>query len=137
MKKTFTIFATAVLLTTVSFAQYNHPNDNDYGNSKGREIAVNTNHDRKGHGNERGTYYFSARERDMQLSSINREYYRKMESVRNKVFMGRSRKAELIHSLEFQRNAEIRSVIAKFNDRKNLFDRRDNRYHGHDKRNDW
>ena len=49
--------------------------------------------------------------------------------------MGRSKKERVIYSLEAERNAEVLNVIAKFNDRRNKFDRRDKRYGDHDRRN--
>lgn len=135
MKKTITIFATAAILSTASYAQYHEQRDNNYGNNQGREVAVNNNRDRNNSGYERSTYYFSARERDRQISAVNNRYYWKIESIKNKFFMGRSRKAQLIYSLQLQRDAEIRSIFAQFNDRRNQFNRGDNRYDGHDKRN--
>lgn len=137
MKKTITLLATAAMFTTASFAQHNQHRDNNYGNDRDRGGVVNNNRDRNDYGNERGTYYFSAREKNMQISSINNDYYRRIESVKNKFFMNRSKKERLICSLEMQREAEIRSVIAKFNDRRNRFDRRDKRDHDYDKRNKW
>ncbi|MEP7111034.1 MAG: hypothetical protein ABI760_23765 [Ferruginibacter sp.] len=135
MKKTITILASVALLTSAAFAQNNHQRDDSYGNNRDREMAVNNNWDRNS--NERGSYYFSAGEKDMEISSINREYYRKIESVKNKLFMRRAKKERLVCALESQLNDEIRSVIAKFNDRRNRFDRRDGWHHDHDKRNNW
>ena len=134
MKKAFTLLAMAALFTAASFAQYN---DNNYGKSRDRDAAVNNNRDRKGNGIERGKYYFSAREKNGQISIINRDYYWKIESVKNKFFMGRSKKERLVHSLKMQRNAEIHSVIARFNDRRNRFNQRDNNYNERDRRNNW
>ncbi|MEP7142404.1 MAG: hypothetical protein ABI707_06025 [Ferruginibacter sp.] len=136
MKKTFTLLAVAALLTSASFAQDGRQRDNNYGNDRGREVASN-NHEGNGYGRPRGTYYFSSREKDMQIFSINREYNHKIESVKHKFFMGRSKKEQLVCSLELQRDAEIRSVIEKFNDRRNLYDARDNRHNDHDRRNNW
>ncbi|MCW3094151.1 MAG: hypothetical protein JWP81_5220 [Ferruginibacter sp.] len=134
MKKTFTLAAIAALITTATFAQNGHSRDNNY--DRGRDVVVNNDRDGYGYGKERGTYYFSARERDMQVFSINREYSNKIESVRNRLFMGRGKKEHLIYSLELQRNAEIRGVMAKFNDRRNLFNR-DNGRGGRDRRSNW
>ncbi|MEO5894041.1 MAG: hypothetical protein ABIQ31_27535 [Ferruginibacter sp.] len=136
MKKTFTFLAIAVLSASALFAQ-NNSRDNNYGGGRGRDVVVN---DRggNGYGRDRGTYYFTAKERDTEIFSIRREYGKRIESVRHKLFMGRSKKEQLICSLELQRDSEIRSVIEKFNDRKNLFGR-DNRHDddNHDRRHKW
>ena len=130
MKKTFTLLAIAAFLTSASFAQNNHRN-NDYENNNKQEIAGN------GYGRESGTYYFSEKEKNMQIFAINKEYNKKIESVKHKLFMGRSKKDQLVCSLEMQRDAGIRFVIAKFTSKRNLFDGRDNRSHGHDRRHNW
>src|SRR3954452_21958042 len=124
MKKAVTLSTIAVLIAASSFAQYGRDRDDNYENNRGREVTVN---DRGGHGygRERGTYYFTAKEKDMQIYSINREYNSRIESVRHRFFMGRAKKEQLICSLEVQRNAEIRSVIERFNDRRNQFVYRD------------
>ena len=131
MKKTITLIAVAALISSASFAQYNNPRNNG---DRNRDVVV---YDNNGKGGDRGTYYFTARERDMEIAAINREYYRKIEAVKSKLFMGRSKKERVIYSLEAERNAEVRNVIAKFNDRRNKFDRRDKRYGDHDRRNNW
>src|SRR4051812_26832135 len=120
MKKAVTLSTLAVLIAASSFAQYGRDRDDNYENNRGREVTVN-NRGGRDYGRERGTYYFTAREKDMQVYSINREYNRRIESVRHRFFMGRDRKEQLICSLELQRNAEIRSVIERFNDRRNRF----------------
>lgn len=137
MKKTFTLLAIAALISSTSFAQGNYPRDNNYGNDRGRDVVVNNNGDRNGYGKGRGVYYFSPRERDMQIKSINIDYNRRIESVSRKFFMNRSKKQQIIYSLDLQRDAEIRSVIAKFNDRRNRFDGRDSRYDDRGRNNRW
>lgn len=137
MKKTFTFLAIATILNTASFAQKDHQPGYNYGKGRDHEITINNNRERQVYGRDWGTYYFSAKEKDMQLFSINGEYNRRIESVKHKLFMGRSKKQQIIYSLELQRNAEINSVIAKFNDRKNLFDGRDKRGWDRDRKNNW
>ncbi|MEO6731025.1 MAG: hypothetical protein ABIN01_07390 [Ferruginibacter sp.] len=133
MKKSLALFAIAALLSSASFAQYNHRRNNNYD----RDMAVNNNRERNGYGSDKGTYYFSAKEKNMQIAAINKQYYRSIESVRKKMFMSRSKKERMIYSLEMQRDAEIRSVYAKFNDRRNRGDERDDRYNDYDKRSKW
>lgn len=141
MKETFTLLATVILITSAAFAQRNnnHEWDDNYGNNNNNpnDIAIDRNHDRGGGYDDRGNqdYYFSEREKNMQISEINRDYNRKIQSVRNKFFMGRYQKERIITSLQFQREDDIRSVIARFNHRENHYGQRDDRYHDHDKRN--
>ncbi len=48
MKKTFTLFAMAAIISSASFAQYNHPGNKSYGNNRDRDVVVN---------NDRGTRF--------------------------------------------------------------------------------
>ncbi len=137
MKKAFTLLAIAALISSASFAQGNYPRDNNYGNNRGRDVVVTNNGDRNGYGKGRGAYYFSPRERNMQIKSINIDYNRRIESVNRKFFMNRSKKQQIIYSLDLQRDAEIRSVMEKFNDRRNRFDGRDSRYDDRGRNNRW
>ena len=140
MKKTITLLAIAALITTASFAQNNHQRDNNYdqrdnnyGNNRDREIAANNSRERNGnYGYEKGSSNFTTREKNIQIASINSDYDRRIESVRNKFFMPRPKKERLIYSLEMQRDAEIRSVLSKYNNSGNNCDRREERYHNHD-----
>lgn len=128
MKKIFTlIFATAMLST--AFAQYGQRDDRD----RGRNDDVYASN--KGYGKSYGTYVFTAREKNMQIEQIYRDYNYKIQSVKNKPFMGWFQKKRVISNLEAQRDAEICQVNDKFNSPKNLFNsygRRD----GHDRRDD-
>lgn len=133
MKKSLTLFAIAALLSSASFAQYNHPRNDNYD----RDMAVNNNRERNGYGSDKGTYYFSTKEKNAQITAINKQYYRSIESVRNKMFMSRAKKERTIYSLEMQRDAEIRAVYARFNDRRNRIDGRDDRYNDYDRRSKW
>jgi hypothetical protein len=125
MKKAITLLLSVALVSS-AFAQYDNDQqrgrDNDYGYSK--------THDRD-YGHDRGGkfYYFTARERDMQIAQINREYSYKMQAVRNKFFMNRRHKERQLVILEQERSQEIRMVWFKFNDRMNRGD-------GWDRRND-
>ncbi|MEJ7589503.1 MAG: hypothetical protein WKI04_18280 [Ferruginibacter sp.] len=116
MKKAFTLLAIAALVTTASIAQRH--GDDDYCNDRGREVAANHHGGGNDYGRGRGTYIFTEREKNMQLFSINREYNGRVESVKRKLFMGRAKKEQLIWSMELQRNGDIRSVRATFDDRK-------------------
>ena len=144
MKKTFTFLATVVLMTTVAFAQNNgnHQRDNNYGtNANGRnnphDVVINDNHRRGGGYDDRGSrgYYFSERKKNMQIAQINKEYFHRIQSVKSKFFMGRHQKERIINSLQAQRDSEIRSVLIRFNDRDNRYDRRYDHYDDHDRKN--
>ena len=137
MKKTCTLLAAIVLITTAAVAQNNNRNqrDNNYGNHNPHDVAINDNHSRGRGYDDRGSTYFNERERDMRIVEINREYNKRIQSVRNKFFMSRYQKERIINSLQFQREKEIRAVIAKFNQREYRYDKRDSKYNEHDKRN--
>ena len=155
MKKSFTLLAIAALITSATFAQYNHPRDNNYdqrdnnyGNNNGGDVVINNDRDRRGYENNRSTYYFTPRDRDFRISAINNDYTRRIESVRNKFFMGRGKKENIIYTLQMQRNDDIRAVVAKFNDRRNIFSERDRNvdcdhddyehdHHDHGRRGNW
>lgn len=132
MKKTATLFAIAVLISSATFAQYNHPRNNN-----GHEVVVIRDHDRNDRGFGKGGYYFTAKERDREIASINREYFNRIQSVKGKLFMSRSKKDRLIYNLEMDRSREVRNVIAKFNDRKNFYDRRNDRFYDRDRGRNW
>ena len=89
-------------------------------------------------------YVYTAREKDMDIFQINREYDRKIQTVKNRFFMPRVKKDQIIYQLEFQRKDEINDVLARFNSRKNRFDgydqgSKDWNRHGndHDQRRNW
>ncbi len=114
MKKIFTLLFSMALLST-AFAQYGPKDDQGRNN---RDVYADNHH--RGQGGY-GSYYFTARERDMQIAQINREYNYRIRSVKNHFFMGWYQKKRQINYLENKRNSEINAVYAKFNDRRNRF----------------
>ena len=143
MKKTFTLLATVLLITTASFAQYNdhRPGDNNnaYGNnnygynnnnggSYNNEMAVNNDRDNW------QDHHFGEREKQLRVDQINYEYDHKISSVENSFFIGRHKKEFKIAALQAQRDSEISYVMASFN-RNDHFHRYENRYDDHDRRN--
>lgn len=130
MKKIFTLLFTAAILTS-AFAQYD--SKDEWGKNGNDDVFAkngNDKHDKDGGGY--GSYYFTPRERDMQIAQINREYEYRIQSVRNKFFMSWYQKKCQIEVLKDQREREIRMVYAKFNDRRNRYNDR-----GYDKRKNW
>lgn len=118
MKKIFTLlFATAMLST--AFAQYGQKGQGNKGNDV---YASNDNRgfDKYDKGSY-GAYIFTAREKDMEIARINREYDYKIRSVRAKLFISWFHKKRLINNLELQRDNEIHEVMHKFNSPKNKF----------------
>ncbi|HRI25278.1 MAG TPA: hypothetical protein PLZ45_11410 [Ferruginibacter sp.] len=125
MKRIFTILISVFTIST-AFAQ----NDNKGGDWASRG---NDGHDRDGkdqygrydkydkHDNRRGGYYFSDREKDMQIAQINRNYDYKIQAVQNKYFMSWREKKRQISFLQEQRNCEVNAVMDKFTDRRNRF----------------
>jgi len=142
MKKTILLLITVISIST-TFAQYNGNQQRGNGN---HDVAVTDNRDYgygKGYGNgnkDWGTYFFSARDKEMQIANINHDYDRKIQSVRMKFFMGRFQKERIIDQLQAQRSNEISAVNAKFFDRKNLFNQQGKRYddrRGDDRKHNW
>jgi hypothetical protein len=128
MKKIITLIG-AVMLFTVAFAQDdrgNRKNDDDYDH---KDMVYNDsrhrNHDDRGD----DRYAFNHREREMQIARINREYDRKIASVKHNWFMSRSKKIRMVRSLEDQRIDEIRMLSPGYNHRNNRFDDHDSRRH--------
>lgn len=115
MKRIFTlIFATALAGTT--FAQYGQ---RDHDRNDDVYAASNRGNDR--HDRGYGTYVFTAREKNMQIEQLYRDYNYRIQSVKNKPFMGWFQKKRIISNLETQRDAEICQVNERFNSPRNLF----------------
>ena len=130
MKKIITLMA-AVLLVASSFAQYHSDNEKRYDDDEDRDVVYNDNSRfNKDHNNRRNDRYtFGNRERNMQIAQINRKYDRKIERVKHKMFMSRSKKESIICSLEDNRRYEIKKVYARNHRRNDRFDDRDSRRH--------
>ncbi len=105
--------------------------NNGYGNNgygsydKGKDVICND-------GRGRDDFFRASREKDMQIAQINWEYDHKIQSVKNRFFMPRFRKEQIICQLEEQRQDEIKMVIMRFNMHKNRYDDFD---HDHGRRN--
>lgn len=142
MKKIFTLLFSIAMLST-AFAQYGQNGRRDkhddvyvsngnpgYDKDYDRDRKEDYDLDCKGHG--RGGYIFNAREKDMQIAQINREYAFRIQSVKNKYVMSWYQKKRIIINLDDQRDEEIFQVMRKFNSPKNKFGdygrRNDNRW---------
>jgi hypothetical protein len=120
MKTIFTLIA-SVLLAASSFAQHRSDNQRNYDDDQ--DVSYNNGRYNRDHHDRRDDRYnFDYRERDMQIAQINREYNRKIESVKHRWFMSHSRKESIICQLDDQRRYEIKRVYEKFNRRNNRFD---------------
>jgi len=129
MKKIFTLLVSVTLFAS-AFAQSGYGDKQpgygdkrDYG--KENDVAYNDNRYKKDNDRFNDRYSFNKREMDMQIARINREYDFKIRDVKSNYFMTRFRKDRLIYKLEEQRRDEVRSVYAKFSDRRNRFDDHD------------
>lgn len=131
MKKIFTLLFTMAFLGA-AFAQ---PGQRNSGNHNSNVVYVNNQHDNSSFWG----YYFTPRERDIQLDQINSNYNFKIQSVRHRLFMSRYEKRRVIRQLEAQRSFEIQAVHQKFNDRRNQFDDQDrkNKKYKKNKRHNW
>ncbi len=120
MKTIFTLLFSMAMFST-TFAQYGQNGQRDQ-NKDNDVYASNDNRGYDRHDKNYGGYIFTPRERDMQITQINRAYDYKMQSVKNKPFMGWFQKKRLINNLEAQRDEEIAQVIRKFRSPKNRFE---------------
>ena len=117
MKTIFTLLFTMAMFST-TFAQYGQRDRN-----KNNDVYVSNDNWGYDHHNKNYVgYIFTPRERDMQITQINREYEFRIQSVKNKPFMGWFQKKRIINNLEAQRDEEIAQVIRKFRSPKNKFD---------------
>jgi hypothetical protein len=110
-------------MLSTAFAQYGQNGQRNKVNTKENDVYVSTGnhgydkHDKVLH----GSYVFTAREKDMQIAKINREYDYKIQAVKNRMFIGWFAKMRQVRNLEAQRDEEIRQVMFKFNSPKNMF----------------
>jgi hypothetical protein len=124
MKKIFTLLVSVGVLSSVAFAQpgagKKNDRDNRYANSH------NSKRDDRGFDNRKkdAFYFFTPRERDMQIASINREYDYKLNAVRKKFYLFPGEKKKALRNLELQRKSEISWVVNKYNDPRNKGDDR-------------
>ena len=119
MKKIITLLVSVTMVAAV-FAQPGG-RDNGYGNNngygdygKGKDVVFVD-------GKFKDSYVFTPREKDMAIAQINREYDRKIQSVKNRFFMPRFKKEQIIFNLEQDRREEIKQVIMKFKSHKNRY----------------
>ncbi|MDO9373857.1 MAG: hypothetical protein V4725_12860 [Bacteroidota bacterium] len=127
MKKIITLVASVILVAT-AFAQ---PNGRAYGHDKDRDVVYNDsrydrNDDRRDD-RRNNRYYFSKRDRDMQISQINRTYDQRINAVNSKWFASNGKKQRMMRELENERRYEIRKVYERYNHRSNSADDNDRR----------
>lgn len=119
MKTIFTLLFSMAMLST-TFAQYGQKGQRD--RDKDIDVYVSVDNKNFGHHDKNyGGYVFTPRERDMQLAQIDREYGYRIQSVRNKPYMGWHQKKRIINNLEAERDDEMAQVIRKFRSPKNKF----------------
>jgi hypothetical protein len=135
MKKIFTLLFSTALFTTAAFAQYGHRDRHDdvYVNQQTDIMVTYGNRYDKDFGRDgkrfgRGAYVFTARERDIAIYQINREFSYRIQGVRNKFGMSWFHKKRIINNLEMERDAEIAEVWRMFNSKKNKFGDNGRRY---------
>ncbi len=128
MKKIFTLTAALTIFTT-SFAQYKGGVQKEDNYSNRKDVAWDDKGYKKDNDRFNGSYNFSTRERDMQIAQINREYDYKIREVKSRWLLSRYKKEDMIRSLNFQRQEEIRRVYARFSDRRNRYDDHDYKRH--------
>ena len=120
MKKIFTLLVLSTAMLSTAFAQYGQ-------RDRSTDVYVSIDKHDNGFGKDfdkgygRGSYIFTAREKDMAIAQINREFAYKIQSVRNRFGMSWFQKKRMINNLEEQRDAEISLVMRKFHSPKNKF----------------
>lgn len=119
MRKIITLLFVSAMLTS-AFAQYD-PKNKWNKNNKDDSYSKDGKYDEGDDYRYKNSYYFTPRERDMEISRINREYDYRIQSVKNKYFMNWYQKKRQIEFLKDQREREIRRVYARFNDRRNKY----------------
>jgi hypothetical protein len=127
MKKIITLVASVILVAT-AFAQ---PNGRANGHDNDRDVVYNDSrydrNDNRRDDRRNDRYYFSKRERDMQVAQINRSYDERIHAVRNKWFASNGKKQRMIRELENERRYEIKKVYAKYSHPSNRADDNDKR----------
>ncbi len=121
MKKIITLFVSVTMVAS-AFAQYSQGNQKDYGYNKGKDVVYNDSRIKAEDKSFNDHYSFGMKEKETQIAQINREFDFKIQSVKNRFFMSRSKKEQVICMLEDQRKNEIKMVFAKFSDPGNRFD---------------
>lgn len=126
MKKTILLLVSVITIST-SFAQFSGKQD--------KAVASYS----KDYGYNKGTYLFTAKDKDMQIAQINKNYDAQIRSVKSKLFMNRIAKSKKVDQLQAQRQSEINAVNAKFYDKKNLFNQQGKKFDDRkdDKRHNW
>jgi hypothetical protein len=118
MKKIFTLVIALGSMTAV-FAQHGYDHRNESRDvilgQPGRGVYTNN-------GGYNNGYYGS---REQQIQRINQEYNWKIESVRDDRYLRRAEKKRQIRFLENEKDARIREVVVRYNNRDNrVYDRR-------------
>ncbi|HKC34968.1 MAG TPA: hypothetical protein VKB95_02865 [Chitinophagaceae bacterium] len=124
MKKIFTLLVAVGFITAINAQTGSRDRDNrdtrdqqtDQRGYNNKDVVINDgrydNDDR--FDNNFGSYDRNIR---MQIAQVNRKYDFKIQRVRNDYFMRRFEKMRVIHSLEAQRQQEIRMLYARNNKR--------------------
>lgn len=112
MKKIITL-AFFVGAYSISFAQYHQ----QYNGGRNRNYAMP--YGQYYHGQDRkfyeGNHFITRRERDFEITRINREFKMKVYSIRRNRYMRHHQKKLAIRSMEYERARQIQMVNARFN----------------------
>ena len=108
-----------------SNGRYENSNDHNRNSSQNdsRVVYDNNNNNRRGYEDRRydESYSFAVRERDNQIARINREYDSRINAIKGKWLMRPQEKNRQIRELEYQRSEQIRSLYARFDDKRNKY----------------
>jgi hypothetical protein len=111
MKKLF-FLALALGSITAVFAQRGYDRRDE-----SRDVILGQPNSRNVYDNDRGynNRSFTIRERDAQIQRINREYNRRIESVKHDRYLRKAERKRQVRFLENERDARIREVMERYN----------------------
>jgi len=122
MKKLFVLVMAIGAMTSV-FAQRGYDRKDE-----SRDVILGQQNRSVYNNNRSNDGYFSSRERDEQIERINRNYNRRIQSVRNDRYLRNGEKKREIRFLENERDTKIREVIERYNYYNNNRNSRTRRY---------
>jgi hypothetical protein len=128
MKKIFTLLFSVTMFAS-AFAQYKTGGQKDGGYNNGKDAVYNNGWDKKDDRRSNDYNSFTAKERDMEIAQINRDYDRQVRELKTSRYLSRAKKEKMVSKLEAQRSSEIAKVYAKFNARNSRYDDKDQRRH--------
>lgn len=124
MKKIFTLLFSISALAT-SFAQ----TGSHQIKKKSNQYVTNAEY-KKIDSHRDNIYTFSAKERDVQMAKINKDYNFKMAAIKSNKRISRHNKKVLIQKAQLEKSQQIQEVNSKFNSKFNTANNHIKKYDG-------